>query len=111
MECGGEIHSDLWGPAFVATKAEKHYYITFTDDKIPLTHLNLLRLKSEAFDSYKEYEAWCDTHLDTCIKVFHLDHGSEYLGKEFITYLKSKGTAQKLTVHDTPQHNGIAECP
>ena len=24
-------------------------------------------------------------------------------------YLKSKGTKQKLTVHDTPQHNGVAE--
>ena len=57
MEFGGEIHSDLWGPAPVATKAGKHYYITFTDDKTCLTHLNLLCLKSEAFDSYKEYEA------------------------------------------------------
>ena len=25
-------------------------------------------------------------------------------------YLKAAGTKQKLTVHDTPQHNGIAEC-
>jgi len=24
--------------------------------------------------------------------------------------LKSKGTEQKLTVHDTPQENGVAEC-
>jgi hypothetical protein len=24
--------------------------------------------------------------------------------------MKSKGMAQKLTVHDTPQHNGVAEC-
>jgi hypothetical protein len=108
-EFGGEIHSDLWGPAPVATKAGKRYYITFTDDKTRLTHLNLLRLKSEAFDSYKEYEAWCNTHLDARIKVFHCDRGGEYLGKEFILYLKSKGTGQKLTVHDTPQHNGVAE--
>jgi hypothetical protein len=27
----------------------------------------------------------------------------------FIPYLKSKGTAQKLTIHDTPQNNGIAK--
>jgi len=26
-----------------------------------------------------------------------------------MAYLKSKGTAQKLTVHHTPQHNGVAE--
>jgi hypothetical protein len=43
------------------------------------------------------------------VKFLHSDHGGEYLGKEFTIYLKSKGTAQKLTVHDTSQHNGIAE--
>jgi hypothetical protein len=95
---------------YESRKAGKHYYITFMDDKTHLTHSNLLHLKSEAFDSYKEYKVWCDTHLDACIKVFHSDRGGEYLGKEFITYLKSKGTAQKLTVHDTPQHNSVAEC-
>ena len=48
-------------------------------------------------------------HLDARIKILHSDHGGEYLGKEFIMYLKSKGTVQKLTVHDTPQHNSVAE--
>ena len=99
----------MWGPAPVVTKAGKHYYITFTDNKTHLTHLNLLHLKCDAFDSYTEYEAWCDTHLDACIKVLHSNCGGEYLGNEFILYLKSKGTVQKLTVHDTPQHNGVAE--
>ena len=27
-----------------------------------------------------------------------------------VAYLKSKGTVQKLNVHDTPQHAGVAEC-
>jgi hypothetical protein len=31
------------------------------------------------------------------------------MDKEFILHLKSKGTEQKLTVHDTPEHNGVAE--
>ena len=31
------------------------------------------------------------------------------MGKEFVLYLKSKGTEQKLTVHDTPEENGVAE--
>ena len=35
-EFGGEV-SDLWGPAPVATKAGKYYYITFMDDKTHLT--------------------------------------------------------------------------
>jgi hypothetical protein len=47
--------------------------------------------------------------LNGRIKILHSDRGGKYLGKAFVLYLKSKGTAQKLTVHDTPQHNGVAE--
>ena len=43
------------------------------------------------------------------VKILHSDRGGEYLGKEFVLHLNSKGTTQKLTVHDTPQHNGVAE--
>jgi len=38
-----------------------------------------------------------------------LPYQNEYLGKEFIMYLKAAGMKQKLTVHDTLQHNGVAE--
>ncbi len=31
------------------------------------------------------------------------------MGKEFILFLQSKGTAQKLNIHDTPQHLGVTE--
>ena len=75
-----------------------------------LIHLYLLCLKSEAFEFYKQYEAWCMTHLGVTIKVLHSNQGGEYLDKGWILYLKSRGTEQKLTVHDTPAHNGVAEC-
>src|ERR1700678_1194625 len=104
-----EVHSDLWGPAPVETKGKKCYYITFTDDKTRLTDIYLLAKKNDAFESYKDYEAWCHTQLDVPVKVLHSDRGGEYLGREFILYLNSKGTTQKLTVHNTPQHNGVAE--
>ena len=105
----GEVHSNLWGPVLVETKGKKCYYITFTDDKTQLTNIYLLAKKNDAFESYKDYEAWCRTQLDVPVKVLHSDRGGEYLGKEFILHLNSKGTKQKLTVHDTPQHNGVAE--
>jgi hypothetical protein len=105
----GEVHSDLWGPAPVETKGKKRYYITFTDDKTRLTNIYLLAKKNDAFDSYKDYEAWCQTQLNVPVKILHSDRGGEYLGKEFILHLNSRGTTQKLTVHDTPQHNGVAE--
>ena len=106
---GNKVYSNLWGPAPVKTKGGRKYYITFTDDMSRLTHLYLLHLKSEAFEAYKQYEAWCMTHLGVVIKTLHSDHEGEYLDKGFTLYLKSRGTEQKLTVHDTPAHNGVAE--
>jgi len=43
------------------------------------------------------------------VKVLNTDLEGEYQGEEFIEYLKLKGTHQKLNVHDTPQHAGVAE--
>jgi transposase InsO family protein len=108
-EFADEVHTDLWGPAPVETFGGRRYYVSFTDDKTRLTYLHLLRQKSEAFAAYKGFESWCQTQHGARVKVLHSDRGGEYLGKEFVMHLKAAGTAQKLTVHDTPQHNGVAE--
>ena len=57
--------------------------------------------KSDTFESYKDYEAWCATQLNKKVKIFHLDQGGEYLGKVFILHLNSQGMKQKLTVHNS----------
>jgi len=49
------------------------------------------------------------THLGVVIKTLYSNCGGEYLDKGFTLYLKSRGTEQKLTVHNTPAHNGVAE--
>ena len=66
-------------------------------------NLYLLAKKSNAYETYKDYNAWCATQLKAKIKVLHSDRGGEYLGKEFSLYLKSKGMNQKLTIYNTPQ--------
>jgi transposase InsO family protein len=43
------------------------------------------------------------------IKMLFSDRGGEYTGKEFEGYLANPGTKHQLTVHDTPQQNGVAE--
>ena len=106
---GDEIHTDVWGLAPVESKGGKCYYITYTNDSTCLTNLYFLAKKSNAYKTYKDYDAWCVTQLKAKIKVLHSDRGGEYLGKEFTIYLKSKGMKQKLTIYDTPQQNGVAE--
>ena len=72
-------------------------------------YLCTLRQKSETFLAYQQFEAWLNRQLATKIRMLHSDRGGEYTGNEFVLYLKRQGMVQRLTVHNTPQHNGIAE--
>jgi hypothetical protein len=108
-EFGGEIHSDVWGPAPIETIGGRHYFVSFTDDHSRLTHIYLLRHKSDTFEAYRTFEAWTNTQLDHRIKVLHTDCGGEYLSSNFVSHLAKQGTVHKLTVHDTPKENGVAE--
>ena len=106
---GDEVHTDLWGPSPVQTPGHSQYYVSFTDDHTHYTTLYLQKMKAETFASYKSYEAWLSTQFDMKIKCLHLDRGGEYLSKEFSQHLQSKGTEHRVTMHDTPEHNGVAE--
>ena len=65
--------------------------------------------KLEVLPKYEEYEAWMRTQYGKRIKILQSDCGGEYLSKEFNTHLKAQGTIRSLTVHDTPEENGVAE--
>ncbi|KAJ3489198.1 hypothetical protein NLJ89_g11551 [Agrocybe chaxingu] len=106
---GDEIHSDLWGPARTETIRKKQYYVSFTDDATRYTSIALLRHKDEAFDAYREFEAWAEMQHNAKIKRLRSDRGGEYTSDEFDAHLKAKGTERRLTTHDTPEHNGVAE--
>ena len=60
--------------------------------------------------AYQQFEVWLDRQLVAKVRMLHSDRGGEYTGNEFVLYLKWQGTAQCLTAHNTPQHNGVAEC-
>src|SRR6201999_283973 len=106
---GDEIHSDLWGPSPTETIGHRKYYATFTDDHSRWTVLDLLHSKDETLNAYKNFEAWASTQHNAKIKRLRTDRGGEYLSSDFSTHLKSNSTERRLTTHDTPQHNGIAE--
>jgi hypothetical protein len=85
------------------------YYTTYTDGNSSFSHLYLLHLKSKTFDAYKAYEAELKKQKGVKIKKLHSDRGGEYLSKEFSDHSKQAGTLQNITVHDMPEHNGVAE--
>jgi hypothetical protein len=70
----------------------------------------LLAHKGDALNAYHSFEVWaCTQNLCTAIKVLRSDRGGEYLSATFDKHLTDAGTARRLTVHNTPQLNGIVE--
>ena len=53
--------------------------------------------------------AWVQTQHGATIKRLHSDRGGEFTGNKFTKFLQEQGTKRRLTTHDTPQHNGVAE--
>jgi hypothetical protein len=107
---GELIHTDLWGPAQTMSINEGLYYMSFTDDYTWETKVRFLKLKLEAFSAFKDYDAHlARQHPDAEICKIRSDRGGEYLSAEFDTYLKDQGIVRQLTVHHSPQQNGVAE--
>ena len=106
---GAEVHTDLWGPSPVLTMGGRRYYVTFTDDYSRYTSLTVIRTKDETLEAYKQYAAWMYMQHGVRIKRLRSDRGGEYTGTAFSKFLGEQGTERRLTTHDTPQHNGVAE--
>jgi hypothetical protein len=106
---GDEVHTDLWGPSPVPSLGGRAYYVTFIDDYSRFTKLTILRSKDQTLDAYKSFAAWAHTQKGVKIKRLRSDRGGEYTGNAFTKFLEEQGTERRLTTHDTPQHNGVAE--
>jgi transposase InsO family protein len=106
---GAEVHTDLWGPSPVPSLGGRAYYVTFTDDYSRFTKLIILWSKDQTLDAYKSFAAWAQTQKGVKIKRLRSDRGGEYTRNDFTKFLQEQGTERRLTTHDTPQHNGVAE--
>jgi hypothetical protein len=106
QDLGDRIHSDLWGPAQTTALTGESYFVSFTK---AWTEIDGMRVKDQTFTKYKEYEAWLHTQFKVVVKELHCDGGGEYINDVFDAHLKAKGTVRTVTVHDTPEQNGIAE--
>jgi Integrase core domain len=69
----------------------------------------LLKKKSDTFEAYKQYSQLVQNHTNRPITTLRTDNGSEYINKEFSTFLKEQQTIHETTVPYNPQQNGKAE--
>ncbi|GBE88222.1 hypothetical protein SCP_1300360 [Sparassis crispa] len=106
---GEHVHMDIWGPATIFTIDRCKYVLMIVDDATRWLEMPLMRVKSEAFGKYVVFEARLQTQDGVHVKVVQSDRGGEFLSADMDAHLERAGTIRKLTVHDTPEHNGVAE--
>jgi hypothetical protein len=78
-----EVHSDIWGPSPLTSLGRRCYYRGFI--------------------------AWASTQHGATFCRLRSDHSSEYTSTSLMTVLQEQGIECRLTTHDTPQHNCVAE--
>ena len=103
------IHTNVCGPMSVHARGGFVYFITFIDYYSRYGYFYLLRYKSEAFESFKEFRNEVEKQLGRSIKSLRSDRGGEYLSQAFLDYLRDNGILSQWTPPYTPQHNGVAE--
>ncbi|XP_039042156.1 uncharacterized protein LOC120180958 [Hibiscus syriacus] len=76
------IHIDLWGAYRVSKHSEHRYFLTVVDDHTRMTWAFLLRLKSDAFITLKQFFAYVGNHFSAKIKTVRSDNGWEFFSTE-----------------------------
>jgi IS30 family transposase len=67
------------------------YFVTFIDDFSRLTHLYLLKNKSEVPIIFQEFSNLVENQYDAKIKKFRFDNGTEFLNQTMSNFFKTKG--------------------
>ena len=107
---GNHTHMDIWGPAKVRTLKHAEYSLTLVDDATRWADSHLMVHKSNTFVKFINHHTYITTHFGVISKILQCDRDGAFLSDEFCEYMSNNGIKYKLTIHDTPKHNGVAEC-
>jgi hypothetical protein len=103
------VHTDLWGPAPVASLGGSRYYITFIDDSSRKVWVYFLKLKYDVFEVFKKWKVMVETETGLKLKCLRSDNGGEYEDGGFKQFCAANGIRMEKTIPGTPQQNGVAE--
>ena len=101
------IHSDLWGPSLVISHVVNRYYVMFIDDFTRYTWLYPLKLKSDVFQDFIDFQHRIERQFNQKIVNFQSDWGGEF--QALSKHLKEHGINHRISCPHTPAQNGTAE--
>ncbi|CAI7780128.1 unnamed protein product, partial [Closterium sp. NIES-54] len=111
------LHMDVWGPARISGQGHERYFMLVDDDYTRYTTVFPLRTKGEVVD---DLIPWIHTvrlqlrerfRQDLPVLRLHSDRGGEFSSNLLRDFSRGEGILQSFTLSDSPQQNGIAQCP
>jgi hypothetical protein len=103
-------HMDIWGLAKLETFGHAKYSLTVADDSTHWVNTPPMTAKSESFLKFVKIHSKDENQMNVKTTIIQCDCDGSFLSDEFRSYLENKGISYEHTVHDTPEHNGVAEC-
>ena len=103
------VHSDVCGKISDKSIKGAQYFLTFTDEKSRYSWVYIIKTKDQVVQCFLEWKALVEKATKKKVRTFRTDNGGEYTSSQFENYLKAEGITHELTVHNTPQQNGVAE--
>ena len=90
------VHTDVWGPAPVASLGGSYYFVTFIDDHKRKVWVYFLKHKSDVFSVFKKWLAQVQTETGLKLKILRSDNGGEYCSRGFKEFCETNGMIFKL---------------
>ncbi|KAE8692073.1 hypothetical protein F3Y22_tig00110860pilonHSYRG00043 [Hibiscus syriacus] len=103
------IYCDLWGPSPITSPSGYKYYCVLIDDFSRFSWFYPLKLKSDFFDIFVQFNKYVQIQFDCKIKSFQCDGGTAFTNHHFTSFLRENGIIQRIACPYTPNQNGISE--
>ena len=78
------VHTDVWGPAKVASLGGMHYFVTFVDDFSRRVWVYTMKAKDKVFEVFLKWKKMVETQNGRKIKRLRSDNGGEYKNDLFL---------------------------
>jgi transposase InsO family protein len=108
-ERGERTHSDVWGPARVATIGKAFYYISFKDDATRYLTAEMMKTRAEVPVKVRQYLMKLETQLEKRPKKIRVDNAKEYTEGELKKWAAEVGIIIEQTAPYSPEQNGVSE--
>lgn len=103
------LSMDLIGPIQPETLGGQRYALSVIDACTKACKVYLLPSKDATSGYAKEAISWFEQRAGGKVKAIRTDNGSEFVEREFCTWLRERGVVHELSAPYEPQQNGMVE--